>query len=349
MKVDLSIIVPTYNERDNLGELLRRIDGALRPSEVSYEVVIVDDNSPDGTAKYAGELSRTYPIKVLKRAGKLGLASAVLDGLKIAGGESIVIMDADLQHPPEVLSKIVEKVQDCDVVIASRYVKGGSVGEWSLLRRLISKGAILVARVLLPKVRRIKDPMSGYFAFRRDVVKGISMNPRGFKILLEVLVRGNARKVCEVPYTFSSRLKGKSKLDAGEIINYLIHLMDLAPEYIRFAVVGGIGTLVNLGMLIFLRYFDIFYALTSAVAIESSVISNFALNDIWTFKRKGKGLWRKLVKFHGSSATALLTQWAVSVTIYYMVFSAPIIAQLIGILVGFPVNYILSKRFVWSR
>jgi len=351
--VVLSIILPTYNERENIGVLLERIDRALRAAGIPYEVVIVDDNSPDGTAGFAEELSKTYPIRVVRRPGKLGLSSAVLDGFKVSRGRFIAVMDADLQHPPEVLPKMIEKLvnHECDVVVASRYTEGGSVGNWSFLRRLVSWGAILVARVLLPKVREVRDPMSGYFMFRREVVEdSISeMNPRGFKILLEVLVKGKVGKVCEVPYTFGRRYLGKSKLGPSEILNYLMHVLDLSPEYVRFTIVGAIGTVVNLGVLALLRYLlGIPHAIASAIAIEASIINNFILNDAWTFRRRGGTWWHKILKFHASSAAAVLVQWGVSNMVYYIVLSSSITAQLIGVLAGFILNYITSKKFVWT-
>lgn len=352
-KVLISIVVPTYNERENIGELLRRIDRALSAENIAYEVIIVDDNSPDGTADYAEELSRTYPVRVLRRPGKLGLSSAVLDGVKASKGSVIAVMDADLQHPPEVLPLMLRELMGngCDLVIASRYVKGGSVGNWSFLRKVISKGAILVARILLPKVRSVKDPMSGYFMFKREAVESCMehMNPRGFKILLEVIVKGNLSRVCEVPYTFGTRYRGKSKLSTKEVVNYLLHVLNLAPDYVRFAIVGATGTAVNLGILALLRYvFGVPHAYASAAAIEASVINNFVLNDVWTFKSSKKaGALRRFIKFHLSSALGLLTQWLVSYVIYYAVLNQSIIAQLIGILAGFIVNYMLSKKFVW--
>jgi len=229
--ISLSIIIPTYNERDNIEILIPKIDTVLKNIKIPYEIVIVDDNSPDGTAEFAEMLSKTYPIKVVKRPGKLGLSSAVLDGFKISEGSMIAVMDADLQHPPEVLPNMLEKIikDQCDVVIASRYIRGGSAGGLSPFRRLVSQGAILIAKLLLPCVRKVRDPMSGYFMFKREVIKDVTskMNPRGFKILLEVLVMGKVGKVCEVPYTFGKRQKGQSKLKPSEIINYLVHILDL--------------------------------------------------------------------------------------------------------------------------
>lgn len=228
----LSVVVPTYNERDNIGVLIRRIDQTLKDARIPYEVVIVDDNSPDGTADHAEGLSKTYPVRVVRRPNKMGLSSAVLDGFRVSRGNVIAVMDADLQHPPELLPKMLEKLisSDCDVVIASRYVEGGSVGSWSLSRRLVSKGAILIARVLLHRARSVRDPISGYFMLKREVIDGVieELNPRGFKILLEILVKGRIERVCELPYTFGVRHKGESKLSPVEAISYLVHVLNLA-------------------------------------------------------------------------------------------------------------------------
>ncbi len=228
--VVLSVIVPTYNERENLRELLERVDRAL--SGIPYEVIIVDDNSPDGTADLAEELSRVYPVRVVRRSGRLGLASAVLDGFKVSEGKFVAVMDADLQHPPEVLPRLYAMVANggCDIAIASRYVEGGRVEGWPFFRRFMSWGATLIARTLLPRVRGVRDPMSGYFMFRRKVVEGVisEMNPKGFKILLEILVKGVWREACEVPYTFSVRKRGRSKLGLKEVANYLLHVLELS-------------------------------------------------------------------------------------------------------------------------
>ncbi len=347
----VSIIVPTYNERDNVEELIKRIHNSMENIGQKYEVIIVDDNSPDGTAEKAEELSKTYRVKVLRRPGKLGLSSAVLDGLKLAEGDLIVVMDADLQHPPEVIPKLLEKVKErCDIVIASRYVKGGSVEGWGFIRRLMSHGAGYIARLLLPSVRGIKDPMSGFFLFRKDVIKESKLNPRGFKILLEIVVRGKHAKVCEVPYRFGLRHRGVSKLGTGEIINYLIHVLNLSPHYVRFMIVGASGTLVNLGILTLLHYaFGVMHEISSAVGIEASVLSNFLLNDIWTFREERKGSWlNRLLKFHASTAAGIAVQWLTSVGVYHLIIPNSIIAQIIGIILGFIVNYTLSKRYVWE-
>jgi dolichol-phosphate mannosyltransferase len=346
------VVVPTYNERDNIVELIRRVDNALKG--IDYEVVVVDDNSPDGTADVAEGLSKDYPVRVVRRPGKLGLATAVLDGVRSSRGDYVVVMDADLQHPPEVIPKMYEElIKGYDIVIASRYVVGGSVGGWGLTRRLISKTAILIAKLLIPKVRGIEDPISGFFMFRKEVLEGVSLSPKGFKILLEVLVKGRYSRVSEVPYTFGVRVRGTSKLSSKELINYITHLLTLTPykTLLKFLVVGSIGTLVNLGVLYVLRYFlSVEHLIASALSIEASIINNYILHELWTFKDRRLGSWLvRLLKFHGSTALAVTTQYVVSQLLHYVLGVESIISQFVGILLGFVINYILSTRFVWRR
>jgi dolichol-phosphate mannosyltransferase len=223
----LSIIVPTYNEAENIGELIERVETSLKG--LDFEVIVVDDSSPDGTAEIAEELGRAYRnVKVIKRPRKMGLASAALEGMREAKYRLIAVMDADLQHPPELLPKLLERAKEgYDIVIASRYVKGGGVEGWSLWRRLISRGATLLAHALFLETRKVKDPLSGFFLFRREVVEGIRLNPIGYKLLLEVLMKGEYDKVAEVPYVFKMRRRGKSKLDLREILNYVLFLLKL--------------------------------------------------------------------------------------------------------------------------
>ncbi len=218
----ISIIIPTYNEAENLKKLIPAI--CSHTDGHRYELVIVDDNSPDGTAEVAESMSRFYPVKVYKRNGKLGLASAILDGFRNSEGDILGVIDADFQHPPDLVINMVNKVANgYDIVIASRYVKGGKIRDWSLKRKLISRIAILLAKPLTP----VKDPVSGYFMLKKDVLNGISFNPTGYKLLLEILVKGRYNRVAEVTYTFEKRNNGSSKLAAGEISRYLRLLLNL--------------------------------------------------------------------------------------------------------------------------
>jgi len=349
-EVELTVIVPTYNEKDNIPILLERIDKALSNHGIKYEVIIVDDNSPDGTADVAERLSNKYPVRVLRRPGKLGLSSAVLDGVKLARSEVVAVMDADLQHPPEVLPKLYMRIKDgCEIVIASRYVRGGSTKGWSLLRKLISRVAIAIAHMLIPKSRAVKDVMSGYFMLRRDVISSAVLNPRGFKILLEIIAKARYSNVCEVPYTFDIRRYGESKLSSKEVINYVLHVLSLSPYIVRFALVGGLGTIVNLLSLAILRYvLGLIHEVSSAIAIELSIINNFILNDKWTFKdRRSGSTLSRLLKFHLSSIAGVLTQYLVSVSLYHLILRESITSQFIGILLGFIVNYLISRHYVW--
>ena len=212
----LSIIIPTYNEKENLRPLMERLARVLVGKE--WEVVVVDDNSPDGTTSEALELAREYPMKVVTRKGKLGLASAIVEGFSSASGHILGVIDADLQHPPEIVADLAVKIEEGnDIAIASRYTRGGDIQGWSLPRRIISKVAILLARPLT----KTKDPMSGCFCLNRKVVEGVRFAPVGYKILLEMLSTAHYDKVVEVPYTFHIRERGESKLGAGEYVRYL--------------------------------------------------------------------------------------------------------------------------------
>jgi dolichol-phosphate mannosyltransferase len=222
----ISIIVPTYKERDNIKKLIPMICKTLHDYE--HEVIIVDDSSPDGTAKIAEKLAERYSLKVLKRARKFGLASAILHGFNHANGDILGVIDADLQHPPEYMKEFIKAIENgYDIALGSRYVKGGRIEGWSKKRILISKGAILLAK---PLIWRVKDPISGYFFFRRGVIESVKFNPTGYKLSLELLVKGNYSKIKEIPYTFKVRGKGESKLNSGEIYRYL-HLIGHLYKY----------------------------------------------------------------------------------------------------------------------
>ena len=210
----LSLVVPTYNERENLPALAERVHRSL--TGYDYELVVVDDDSPDGTAELAENLSSQYPIRVICRKGERGLASAVVAGFNRAKGEVLGVMDADLQHPPERIVELLQEIdKGSDVAIASRYVPGGSIPQWSAKRRIISRAATAVARLFLPSVRRVKDPLSGFFLLKRKVIEGVELKPTGYKILLEVLARGKVDGVKEVPYAFGERAGGKAISTSG--------------------------------------------------------------------------------------------------------------------------------------
>ena len=221
----LSIIVPTYNERDRLPELVSSIFAAYASAALDGELVIVDDNSPDGTGALAEQLARTSRIKVIHRAGKLGLGTAVIEGFAAAGAPVVGVIDADMSHPPMLLPRMYAIMQQhrADAVVGSRYIPGGGTRNWPVSRLVMSRFACVLARRLTP----VRDATSGFFLIRRDLATGVHIAAGGFKICLELLVRGRPQTVVEVPYVFSGRTAGESKMNVKEAFGYLAQLRNL--------------------------------------------------------------------------------------------------------------------------
>lgn len=221
----LALVVPTYNERERLPELVRAIFDAYQRGGVDGELVIVDDNSPDGTGAVADQLALSYPIRVLHRAGKLGLGTAVVEGFAAATAEIAGVIDADLSHPPDLVPRMLDVFQRerADMVIGSRYIPGGGTSNWEQSRVIMSKAACLMARGLTP----VRDATSGFFLMRRDRARGVSISAGGFKICLELLIRSEPSLVIEVPYVFKGRTAGESKMNWKEATGYLVQLRDL--------------------------------------------------------------------------------------------------------------------------
>ncbi|WP_297460684.1 glycosyltransferase [Thermococcus sp.] len=352
MKV--SVIVPTYNERDNLEELLERISRAMR--DYDYEIIVVDDDSPDRTWEFAQKLSEKYPLRVIRRTDEKGLSSAVIRGFKEASGDVFVVMDADLQHPPEKIPELVKAIEEgADIAIASRYVPGGAVKNWYWYRKLISRGAIMLGRLALPKIRDVKDPVSGFFALRREVVEGIELNPIGFKILMEILIKGRYNKVVEVPFTFGLRKAGESKLTGKTMIKYLKHVYRLMrwegelDRLIKFTLVGLSGVLVNEGFLwAFVNLLGWNRILANIPATELAILNNFLWNDLWTFKDLRRNpLWKRLLTFHAAALSGALVQWIVYAGLVYLGIHY-LIANLIGIVVSFIVRFLVNRHVTWG-
>lgn len=225
--VDVSVIVPTYREAENLPVLVPRVAAALEQASLRGEIIVVDDNSPDATEQVCSQLAAQYPVRLEVRKHDRGLSSAVLHGMRLATGEVLVVMDADLSHPPESIPELVRvlKADDTDFVIGSRYVRGGSTADdWGLFRWLNSKVATLLAWPLTS----VSDPMAGFFAIRRSLFEtGTHLDPIGYKIALELIVKCHCKYVREVPIAFTNRLHGESKLTFKEQVNYIRHLKRL--------------------------------------------------------------------------------------------------------------------------
>ncbi|MCL2615565.1 MAG: glycosyltransferase family 2 protein [Dehalococcoidia bacterium] len=356
-----SILIPTYNERDNIAPLLERIAAAL--PELDYEVLFVDDNSHDGTTELINSLSSHYPTRVIVRKDKRGLATAVTDGFGWVDSDTVLVMDADLQHPPEIIPSLIQAIQDgADITVASRYVKGGGTSGWSTIRKIISGGAIMLSHILLPHSRHVKDPMSGFFAFKRSVIDGVKLSPIGYKILLEMLVVGKADKVSEVPFMFCLRQKGESKLNISQEGEYLRHLFSLMrrsgeiTRFMKFLLVGASGTIVNLGLLWLLHDqntlgWDIRIALL--IAIEISIFTNFLLNNYFTFRdrrQSGAGAFIKnCLRYNFISIPAGLLNWVTTVVLTDKSNGPYIILNLIGIAVAMIWNFVANSLWTWNK
>lgn len=357
--VELSLIIPTYNERENLTPLVESIHRAL--PDLVYELIVVDDDSPDGTAELAQTLAQEYPIKVIRRKNQRGLATAVVEGFRQAMGKVLGVIDADLQHPPELIPDLLREIHGgADIAIATRYIEGGSTSGWSLGRKIISQGAKGLAYVLLPATRKTKDPLSGFFLLKREVIDGVKLMPTGYKILLEVLVRGRANEVVAVPYVFGERARGASKLHFKEEMSYLRHLWQLseakreATRFLKFCAVGLSGVLVNMGLLWLLTDVAGFYYLFSAIiAIETSIISNFTLNEIWTFKDRRTGTIKSAIgralKFNLVCAVGVGLNMAVLYSLTEFCGLYYLASNLVGIAAATLWNYGLSNFWAWHR
>ncbi len=345
----VTVVIPTYNEADNVRPLYERLSKALAPYD--YELLFVDDGSPDGTADRVRELMSSDPrVRLILRTGVRGLGTAIIDGIRASKGRYVVVMDADLQHPPDVIPAMLEAAErtGADIVVASRYARGGGVEGWSPVRRLISWGATVIAKLLVPESRRTTDPMSGFFLVRREKVGIDYVNPRGYKALLEILYRNPAAKVVDVPYVFGRRLSGMSKLGLRTIIEYLWHVIKISRP-VKFAVVGAVGTGVNEGVTYLAMLAGLAYTYAYAVGIEVSILGNFALNDRWTFRDRRSRPWpSRLLRYHVMVAPAGLTIYFVAELLARLTHANPLLALFIGILAGFVVNYTLSARKVWT-
>ncbi len=310
-QLKLSLILPTYKEGQNIAKIVGILSELLDnkiPNQ--YELIVVDDNSPDDTWKIAQAITPNYPqLRVMRRINEKGLSTAVIRGWQVARGEILGVIDADLQHPPEVLYQLLDEMdKGAELAVASRHVEGGGVSEWSAVRRFLSRGAQLLGLVILPEViGRLSDPMSGYFMVRRSAIVGKKMSPVGYKILIEVAARGKIRWIAEAGYVFREREAGESKVTWKQYIEYLQHLIKLRfslwpiEKFFRFGVVGFSGVFVDFTIYYLLRNLLNFDLLPSgAISAEVAIINNFIWNDLWTFgdiSRRQLGKRQRLKRF----------------------------------------------------
>jgi len=380
-KAEVSIIIPTYNESENIIQVLKSI-GEHIPKDIATEAIVVDDNSPDGTGKIVEDYindaqNKTgYTIGVIHRKTKSGLSSAILDGIQHSSGETVVVMDSDFSHPPKIIPQLIEEIKTSkyDIVIASRYTEGGEVNGWSTKRKLISKTAKGIAKVGLGVNE--SDPMSGFFAFNRNILEGIKFDAIGYKMLLEILVKTKGAKVKEIPYTFTDRTRGSSKLDSSTMFDYVKSVWKLyrydhttkvsdtrtSARFIskagRFYTVGASGLLVNylVSLLFADTIINFWYIHATVIGIAISMSSNFILNKIWTFEdrnfeaKKTLAQYGKFVGFSSLGALIQLGMVYVLVDNYQVMYP---IALILAVIIAASSNFILNKKWtfkesVWS-
>jgi dolichol-phosphate mannosyltransferase len=356
----LSVVVPTFNERDNVTPLLRRLESAL--TGVAWEVIFVDDNSPDGTSDMVRSLARQDPrVRCIRRVGRRGLSGACIEGILASSAPCAAVIDADLQHDEAQLPKMLALLQggEADLVVGSRYVEGGSADSFDKQRA----GAIALATEVAKRVLRVKiaDPMSGFFMIRRDSFEQLApqLSTQGFKILLDIVATARGKlRVVEIPYSFGSRLHGESKLDSMVALDFLgLVLAKLTHDvvslrFLLFAMVGSIGLFVHFAALYTaLKAFALPFAEAQACGAVSAMTSNFILNNFLTYRDqrlKGFAILRGLVLFYLVCSVGLLANVGVAFSVYDQ---QPIwwLAGAAGALMGVVWNYAMSGLFVWRK
>ena len=358
--LQLSIIVPTYWEVKNIPVLAQRIDAVLSAAGYRYELIIADDFSGDGTEAVCAELAGQLPLRLLTRRENRGLSAAVLDGIAIAAGEVVLVMDADLSHPPEKLPELAELLlsHTADFVVGSRYVTGGGLDDkWPWLRRFYSKMATLPARPLVP----LADPMSGFFGLRRaDMPPADILSPIGYKIGLELLVKtGFSRaRVREVPITFLDRVHGESKMTFREQLNYLRHLRRLymyryskPSEVFQFLFIGTCGLVLDIAIYLLLIHAAVPHVAARAISYWPAVTFNWQFNRLLTFgDRPPRPRLAQWMQYAVGSGIGFVFNWGT----YWLLTShiawfadSRLTALFIGVVTGTLVNFLISDKLVF--
>ena len=373
----VSIILPTYNESQNIVKILKSI-GENIPKDFHTETIVVDDNSPDGTGKIVEEYIQSIKkiaentIDVVHRKAKDGLGSAILKGIQQAKGDTIIVMDSDFSHPPQIIPKLIESIKkyQFDIAVASRYINGGQIQGWSLKRKIISKFATMIAKKGLGI--DTKDPMSGFFAFKRNIIKELNFDAIGYKFLLEMLVKTKGVNIKEIPYTFQDRELGSSKLGIKTILDYFKSVWKLyrygkpfekqekrssvkfLSKAARFYTVGASGFIVNymISLLFAGGISDMWYLHANVIGIIASITTNFSLNKAWTFGDRDFGI-KKTISQYGkfaifSSLGALVQLGTVYTLVDNVEISYPIALILAVITAAFG-NFVLNKKFTFKE
>jgi dolichol-phosphate mannosyltransferase len=356
---EISVVVPTFSEAENVAELHSRLSVVL--ASESWELIFVDDDSPDGTADLARELSNRDPrVRCIHRIGRRGLSTAVVEGALSSSAPLVAVMDADLQHDETILPAMIQELRsrNLDVVVGSRYIAGGGTGDWDESRKAISRIAGRLAKGLVPE--DLSDPMSGFFIVRAEALRGAArgLSGYGYKILLDLFVSADRPlQFAEVPYTFKPRERGQSKLDSLVAWEYLMLLMDkrighiISPRLLFFLLVGGSGVALHYIILsaLFLGA-GVSFTVAQLTGTVCAMTSNFFLNNLFTYRDqrlRGLKLVRGLLSFYavcgmGALANIGIAAYAFSRHLEWALSAAA------GIVVGTLWNYLATARFTWG-
>jgi dolichol-phosphate mannosyltransferase len=354
----VSIIVPTLNEADNIDQLIREIFSSCEGRPFEPEIIVVDDGSTDGTRDLVTKWQLQHRVKLLAREGKRGLASATVDGAMLASGDVVVVIDADLSHPPSKIPELAEPVLKgtCDIAIGSRYIPGGSIPGWPLRRRFTSKCATYFAWPVVD----VNDPMSGFFAVRRERLLSIGCDVPGYKTNLEILARGGDQiRAIEIPIEFVDRRYGQSKLGFKVIADYLRQLFALAGGNVsasngaRFAVVGVIGLIVDLSIFHLLLGAGLIFGAAHVISFFCATVTNYALNSQWSFKTETGAAYRaqtgSYLAFLLVALLGMLLRGGVLGSLTVLWGWPPQAAIIAAIVVAAGVNYIGNAFFIFTR
>lgn len=357
----LSIIVPTFNESQNVQELVSRLESTLHADR--WEVIFVDDDSPDGTASLVRKIAQVdRRVHCIQRIGRRGLSSACIEGMLASAASIIAVMDADLQHDETVLPIMIRKIEkgEADMVIGTRYAAGGSTGNWNERRKAMSRLATVASRAIIN--HPVSDPMTGFFMLRREVLDSTvrNLSGLGFKILLDILAtaRGRSLRIAEVPYRFRDRFAGESKLDEMVIWEYGMLLADktigryLPVRFLSFSIIGGLGVFVHMTvLLVVLKGLESGFTTAQSVATGTAMVFNFALNNLLTYRDRrlrGWAWFRGLFSFMIACSVGALANVGVA-TYLFGKDTKWMFAGLAGVLVGAVWNYVITQFYTWGK
>lgn len=356
---DVSLVIPTYNEKANIAPLVEAVRSAL--GDIPWEIIIVDDDSPDQTFAEVSRLAREEPrLRCLRRVGRRGLSSAVIEGALVANGSAIAVMDADFQHDERILKQMYEKLTStgADIVVATRYAEGGGIGEWDATRAKMSDFATRMAGMLVGN--QTSDPMSGFFMVRREIFASViyDLSQQGYKILLDIISSSHTPlKIEEVPYVFRTRQEGESKISIMVLAQFLFLIIEklthglIPPRFALFSIVGGFGLLVHLAILNGLKLAGFTFIAAQLTATFIAMVSNFVMNNEFTYRDRrltGLSFLAGLILFCVVCSFGALANVGVAEIAIHQ-FGNWSLAGLAGAIMGAVFNFSAATSLVWRR